>query len=250
MTSERIDELLALAALGELTDADERELDALLADDSAVADELGADLSVAAALQQQHAEQPSAHLKGDIMAAIADLEQLPPAPTNLAPPADMPAAAAPDVSSLDRAREQRRSRWQPLAAAAAAVLLVAGGVFVASNRADAPGPIDAVVQAEDAVSRSFEGTLGGELDVVFSAELDSFVIEGSDVPVVTDAETYQLWLVDAANGVRSVGLFRPDSNGTVAMRFDGFDPSEATVAITLEPAAGSDSPSEPILATA
>ena len=246
MTSERIDELLALAALGELSDQDERELDALLVDDSELAAELDADLDRAATLQEQHAAPPPGHVKADVLAAIADTEQLAAEPARERPPT----IEAPTVTSIDHARARRRSRWQPLAAAAAVVLLVAGGLFVASNRAGAPGPIDEVAQAVDATSRAFDGTLGGELNVVYSAALDAFVLEGTSVPVITDAETYQLWLVDAVNGVRSVGLFRPNDDGDVSVRFDGFDPSDATVAVTIEPAGGSESPTEPILATA
>lgn len=248
MNHDRIDELLALAALGELTDTDEHELDALLADDVEIGRELDADLDTAANLQAHHAEQPPSRLKASVMAAIDNVEQ---ESAPLAEPITQPPVATPpNVSSLGAARKRRHSRWQPLAAAAAVVLLVAGGVFVASNRAGAPGPVDAIIQAEDATTRTFVGELGGELDVVYSASLDAFVLAGTDVPVVTDAETYQLWLVDAASGVRSVGLFRPQDDGSVNVRFDGFDPSEATVAITVEPAGGSVSPTEPIVATA
>ena len=246
MTSERIDELLALAALGELTDPEERELDALLADDADAAAELDADLGMAATLQQRHAEQPPPQLKEGVLAAIADVEQLP-AHT---PSVDVTTTDISNVTSFDNTRTRRRSRWQPLAAAAAAILVVAGGLFAASNRAGAPGPIDEIAQAVDATSRTFDGSLDGELHVIYSPTLDAFVLQGTDVPVVTDTETYQLWLVDTVDGVRSVGLFRPDDNGDVSVRFDGFDPSGATVAITIEPAGGSESPTEPIVATA
>ena len=48
---ERLDELLAAAALGELTDDEERELDAALAADAGLQDELDADLDTAARIQ-------------------------------------------------------------------------------------------------------------------------------------------------------------------------------------------------------
>jgi anti-sigma factor RsiW len=47
----RIDELLVLAALGELSEAENDELDGALAADSELADELAAALAIAARLQ-------------------------------------------------------------------------------------------------------------------------------------------------------------------------------------------------------
>ncbi len=247
----RIDELLALAALGELTSADEAELDAALAADVGLAAELDADLAVAAKLQARLAEDPPPAMKLNVMAAIDALEDaeapVTAPPTALLPPPD--SAQQPDVVDFATERTKRRgSKWQPLAAAAAVVMLLVGGVLVA-NRGDNAPNFEAVAAADDAQQRTLDGELAGTLDVVYSPSQDAFVLVGSGIPTLIDAETYQLWFVDDS-GAQSVGLFRPDGDGRVEQLFDGLDPSDFVVGVTIEPAAGSESPTLPIIAAA
>lgn len=235
MTTERIDELLALAVLGELDDRDATELDAALAADAGLADEFDLDAEVAATLQHSIAEQPPATLKANVMAAIDAL-----------PDSDDP--PVPAVVPIGSARSRRRG-MQTFAAAAAVVLLLAGGLVVFSRTASAPTDVDVVATADDASERTLsDGDMTGELAIVYSASQDAFVLVGTDVPVLTDAETYQLWLLDAS-GAESVGLFVPDDDGRVAERFDDRDPSDFIVGVTVEPAGGSDSPTIPIQAS-
>ncbi len=269
----RIDDLLALAALGELSPTDELELDAALAADAELADELDADLSTAAALQATLAEIPPASMKANVMAAIdaldagPDVDESPddavvtmpqPATSPLGTPNAIPAdtastnAASGEPGVVDFAAERTRrrtSRWQPLAAAAAVALLFVGGVLVA-NRGDDGGPnFEAIAEADDAQQRTLAGELDGTLDVVYSPSQQSFVLVGTDIPTLIDAETYQLWFVDD-NGAQSVGLFRPDGDGRVEQVFTDLDPSDFVVGVTIEPAAGSESPTLPIVAAA
>ncbi|NNM26536.1 MAG: hypothetical protein HKO59_11240, partial [Phycisphaerales bacterium] len=75
MNAERIDDLIARAVLGELTDAEAAELDTALADDPASRAEHDAELAVAAAVQQAVAEQPPAHVKASVLDAIAGVSQ-------------------------------------------------------------------------------------------------------------------------------------------------------------------------------
>jgi anti-sigma-K factor RskA len=233
MNNERIDELIALAVLGEL-DADQAaELDAALVDDVESSNELDLDLEVAATLQRSLAEPPPPGLKADVMAAIDALDER--------------ASDAVVVVPIGSARSRRRS-VQTFAAAAAVVMLLAGGLVVFSRTASAPTDVDVVATADDASERVLsEGELAGELAVVFSPSEDAFVLVGTDIPVLTDDETYQLWLVDA-DGAQSVGLFVPDDDGRVSERYDGRDPSEFTVGVSIEPAGGSDTPTAPIRA--
>lgn len=74
----RIDDLITLAALGELSDEEARELDAAVLADPSVADELADALSTAAALQTSSAEAPPPALRLSVLDAIADLPQQPP----------------------------------------------------------------------------------------------------------------------------------------------------------------------------
>jgi anti-sigma-K factor RskA len=247
--SDRIDELISLAALGELSAEERRELDAISQNDPAIAAEVDEALAAAAALQRSRAEEPPEALRSSVLAAIASTLQEP-AGSTVVPTTDgsRPTDVAGGVVSLDRQRARRRFRPAMLAAAAVALFAVGGVVLVVTGDDDASDPIAAVVEAPDATSR----TLSGELDaitVTYSASQDALVVEGDGVPVVDDTATYQLWLVgDAA--ATSVGIFRPDDDGAVRVRFDGVDPSDFVLGVTAEPAGGSESPTLPILASA
>lgn len=235
---QRIDELLALAALGELTDVDERELDAALAADVDLHHELDADLETAARVQAVNAEMPSAELKDRVMAAID-------APT-------LSDDAGAQVTNLGDERERRRTRWIPMAAAAAVALIAVAGVVLIDDDGDGGTDVVAeVIDAPDANGWEFDGELPGALRAVYSAEVDALVLEGVDVDQLTDAQTYQLWLVDpAANSAESVGVFRPDDEGVVLLAFEGANPESLTLGITVEPAGGSEQPTLPIVAQA
>lgn len=242
MTSDRTDELIALAALGELSEAERRELDRFAAGDSIVAAELAEALETAAGLQRPNAEQPPAALRQSVLAAIAST------PQDASPVASHHERASTPVVSLEVERRRRRFRPTILTAAAAIALLVAGGVVLVAIDDDPSDPIAAVVEAPDATTRRLDGELD-TLTVVYSASEQALVVEGADVPVLDDTATYQLWLVDD-DGATSVGVFRPDADGTVAERFSDTDPAGFVLGVTREPAGGSGLPTLPILASA
>ncbi|MEP7204388.1 MAG: anti-sigma factor [Ilumatobacteraceae bacterium] len=229
----RIDDLIAMAALGELTDNEAAELDAATSD-SEVAAELEAALSAAAALQASAREVPRTTLRASVLGAITGVHQ------DVAP-------AAPNVVSIDRARSRR---FAPLAAAAAVLLFVAGAVVVASNNdSRSTDSVAAVLDADDASTRPFSGSLGDSLVAAYSPTEAALVISGAAVVAPDVDETYQLWLIDDS-GATSVGVFRPDRSGAVSVRFGNTDPSDFSLGVTLEPSGGSLQPTMPILATA
>lgn len=259
--NDRLDELIALAALGELSADETAELDVLLAADPSAADELADALDVAATLQSSDTLEPPPELRASVLAAIASIEQLP-APnetvpggsTGVTPP---PPSAPPgpvrldpvpiDPVPIDGAR--RRRRWSAVLAAAAAVVLIAiGGLFVATRNDGSDDPIAAVLDADDVTTRTLEGSLGTTLEVAYSADEGAMVITGDDVPAVAEDETYQVWMVDES-GAQPGGTFRPDAAGHVALRVDA-DPSGFVVGVTLEPSGGSEQPTLPMLASA
>jgi anti-sigma-K factor RskA len=228
-SGDRIDDLLALAALGELTEAEERELDAALVADVTLQDELDSDLDTAARLQGVNAESPSPGLKHRVMEAI-----------------DAPVAVG---DELGERRDRRRSRWLPLAAAAAvAFLAVAGIVLVRNGDANDDDVVAAVLEASDLQERPFDGELAVSLTAFYSPAAGALVVDGLDVEPVDEGETYQLWLV-GESGAESIGLFRPDDDGRVLVAFAGADPGDLPLGITVEPAGGSDQPTQEPLAT-
>jgi len=249
MTPDRIDELIALAALGELTPADERELNDAAAHDPVLAAELDEALSTAAALQRAGAEPPPPGLRASVLAAIA---QTPQEHRDVPSDDSVDRLAAPDVDepvSLD-AERQRRRRWGPLLAAAAAVIVfvVGAGVLVSNDDASAPDQYAAVLDAADAETHDLAGDLSGSLTVTYSSEQDAMVVTGTGIPTLSDDETYQLWF-DIDGRMTPAGTFRPDDEGNVEERIDGVETTGASISVTEEPAGGSESPTLPVLAS-
>lgn len=244
---ERIEELIALAAVGELTPDEASELDAAASRDPEVAAELAAELETAAALLSASPMAAPTSMRDSVLEAIAGTPQ----------DAELPAAtpersqAAGTVSSLTAARERRERRLAPrLLAAAAAVAVVAGGsVFVLSDRDPSTDPIEAVAESSDAVERVFDGDLGGSLVLVYSADENAVVLDGERLPVLDEATAYVLWTI-RDDAVTAVGEFRPDDDGTVRVRIDGVDPTDASLGITEEPIGTYEVPTLPIRATA
>lgn len=251
MNDERIDELLALAALGELSTADARELDAAIAADPSIAAELDADLAAAAGIQRAAAEPPPIGLKATVLDAIADVEQDDDAADRATGPAGGSRSAGPTTGAeVVPIRRDRRLTMRPLLAAAAVIALVVGGVVVARSGTDSSTTVEAVIEAPDARARSLAGELTGSLRVVHSAAEDAFVLDGADVAGLGPDRTYQLWFVDEAGTATSVGLFRPSDDGRVLQRFDDLDPTGFVVGVTIEPSGGSETPTLPIIAAA
>lgn len=249
MSSERLDELIALAALGELTEGEERELDLLLADDVAAQDELRSTLDVAATLHTLSAEPPSPALRDKVLAATADLAQIPPPP--VAPSAALLADAT-DHSApapvVDLASRRRRRVMSFVAAAAAALVVVVGAAVIVSDDRGDPDPVAEILDAPDVREHSLTGELSG-LRIFFSPSEQVLVVEGVGVRAPTGSNTFELWKV-GADGAIPIGLFRPDDDGRVVQRFEGVDIDGFMLGVTEEPPGGSEQPTLPILASA
>ncbi|MGB0112192.1 MAG: anti-sigma factor [Ilumatobacteraceae bacterium] len=244
MTPDRIDELIALATLGELTPADEAELSAAAAADPELASELDEALASAAALQRLHAEEPPPSLRAGVLAAIAATPQ-----EQVDAPLDTTEPTFAPPVSLDAERTRRR-RWGPLlAAAAAVVVVVAGGALLITNDdASAPDQFAAILEADDADSHTLAGPLPGTLTVTYSDSHNAMVVSGSGIPVLSDQEVYQLW-VDIDGHMTPSGFFRPDADGNVEELIDGVVTTGESINVTEEPGVGAESPTLPVLAT-
>lgn len=245
MTTERIDELIALAALGELTPAEEAELTDAARRDPQIAAELDDALAAAAAIHDTAGLEPPSGLRASVLAVIAATPQE--TSQAVSPAASSMDVASPDVVSLDERRTRRRV--MPWVAGAAAVAVFVIGAFVVSEQASAPDPVDAVLEADDAEQHRLSGELGGTLTITYSPSHSAFVVEGDGVPVPADDSTYQLW-VDIDGHMTPAGLFRPGDDGRVEARIDGIETTGESINVTLEPAGGSDEPTLPVLASA
>lgn len=242
MTADRLDELIALAALGELSEAEERELDDLLAGDDVARSELRSTLDVAAAVQATVAEPPPAALRDRVLAATAGLAQEP-AGERPGESADPP----PVAPVVDLGAHRRRRVMAVVGAAAAAVVMIVGAAVIVTD-GDRTDPVAEVIEADDVRRLSLTGELDG-LDVYFSRAERALVVDGTDVRRPSGTNTFELWLV-GDDGAIPVGLFRPDDEGRVEQRFDDVDITGFVLGVTEEPAGGSARPTLPILASA
>lgn len=251
-TEDRINELIARAALGELSEVDEVELDALLSSDVAVSSELDDAVKTAATLMGAATTAPPAHLKDAVLAAIATTPQVSSATETSSPPVvPDPPVSAPVIDLASH----RRNRFVTMLSAAAAFILLAGVGLVflrddsISNQDRIAAEAENVVAADDAVARVLEGELGGTVTVVYSPGEQALVIDGNGLPVLGEDRAFVLWFVgdEVATPVQT---FRPDASGDVLVRVDDVDPTDFVLGITEEDADGAETPTLPILASA
>jgi anti-sigma-K factor RskA len=170
-------------------------------------------------------------------ALLAPLAEVAP---EIAPPRDLLPAiearirgASPDtpenatVVALERGI--RRWRAAALAASVIAALLAVGLVARETGRRSAPHEYVAILQ-KDAASPAFEVTV--DLD---RQELTVRPVAAQAPP----GKSYELWLIDAKLGARSLGVIGDKPRGASLSAYDPSVISGATYAVTVEPAGGS-----------
>jgi anti-sigma-K factor RskA len=170
-------------------------------------------------------------------ALLAPLAEVAP---EIAPPRDLLPAiearirgASPDtpenatVVALERGI--RRWRAAALAASVIAALLAVGLVARETGRRSAPHEYVAILQ-KDAASPAFEVTV--DLD---RQELTVRPVAAQAPP----GKSYELWLIDAKLGARSLGVIGDKPRGASLSAYDPSVISGATYAVTVEPPGGS-----------
>jgi anti-sigma-K factor RskA len=168
------------------------------------------------------AEQPPPRVREAVLRTVHQTRQVPP-----------------PVQPAESRRWIRRT-W--LAAAAAVVVVGAGAVGVVDLVRDNPGqqdPIAAVVAAPDAETTAARLRGGGRLTVVASEQLGQAVVLSDDLPPAGATRVYQLWLVDPDGHARSADVLIGSSSS--ADLVSNVRPGDS-VAITREPAGGSEQP--------
>lgn len=195
---------------------------------------------------------PSAALKLNLMALVASTPQLPGALASV--------SMLPREKSLSSTTSERKaqSRWfrrpvTTLAAAAASVALVIGGVAVANTIIDADAKLAqtnqlvAINASNDFQQASVDVTGGGHAKLVWSVELGRSALLMDGLALLPSDETYQLWYINAA-GARSAGTFAAAGNGSTWRVLDGTLAKGDTVGVTVEPRGGSTAPTtDPII---
>ena len=138
-----------------------------------------------------------------------------------------------------------RRKWFPALVAAVVLALVGiGGAVWQPWRDDTSVQVsvtDQVLQDPDAERFTQELPNGATATVVRSAEVDRAVLVTEDMPAPPDGKVYQLWLQSPSQDMISAGLM-PAGADTALLEGDANDAVGAGV--SLEPAGGSDQPTE------
>lgn len=181
----------------------------------------------AATMGMSEAVPPPAYLKARVLTAADRTPQLP------------PRAAGGNVIQVAPHRWGRR-----LLLTAAAVVVIVAGVLGVSRLGDnatndqslLASNVVRVFQAGDAHKATMETTNGGTISVATSPTLGEMAVDTEKLPPLDSGHVYQLWAIHEGKPA-SVGLLQPEKGAAMDM-----PPADTEVAITVEPAGGSDKP--------
>lgn len=169
-----------------------------------------------------------------------------------------------DLVDLDRARENRRPRmWTVIGAAAAAIVLVAGGVMIgrmtdgassqdnlptaAPPAASMPEEVRSMLTADDLEISRGQIDGAGLATVLASRSQDMAVISMNGLPEPAEGRAYQLWLMDDSHDPIPAGTMEAGQVGTApSAKIENIGDS-AQIGLTEEPAGGSPAPTGDVL---
>jgi len=185
------------------------------------------------------AQDPPSQLRARVLAQADRVRQLPP---------QLP--VAPPLSG------SARPRWLRGVVATAAAVVVALAISLGllteelrdrlTEARATEQRIAAVLNADDVLTRRAPMSGGGQAALAVSPSRDVAVLLGSGIPAPPDGRTYQLWLI-GPQGQTSAGLLEPNPDGHVTRVATGELADVHQVALTVEPAGGSQQPtSDPV----
>ena len=169
-----------------------------------------------------------------------------------------------DVTDLSRARENRRPRrWTVIGAAAAAVVLLAGGVLIgrmtdgaspqdtlpsaAPPAATMPEEVRSMLSADDLEISRGQIDGAGSATVLASRSADMAVVSMNGLPEPSEGRAYQLWLMGDDHDPIPAGTMEAGQVGSApAAKIEGIGDS-AQIGLTEEPAGGSPAPTGDVL---
>lgn len=225
---------------------------------------------VGAALASAVAQDPPPALRENVLAAIhrtrsgtaAGPSAGPSAGTPIGTPTGSPAPAGPGTGTGSGAdvvhlAQRRRPRRQWLAAAAAAAVLLPGaalGGWALGTQAEQREQQQLVAQEQDRQARLLAAAdvathqlavAGSTATLVVSEQEDAAMFVAADLPAPGEGQEYQLWLMQDGSPVPDVHF----GGGQVRVWLDGDVDRAGAVAMTVEPAGGSGTPTLPVLAS-
>lgn len=276
MNIEEFAELSAGFALGALSPADLEAFEAALVDHPEWADIVATDTDTVAALAEGAAPvAPPLTMRGTLLSQIALTPQesaaalpataidppLPPLPRDVVLVETQPLDAVDDdlvASTSEQSATEpapntamiqavSRRNWTRglLALAASLVFLVVIGFGAASlgqwlTRPAAVIALEQIEAAPDAVSASAEVTGGGTATAYWSTSLGKAVLVTDGLPSIPTGETFEMWFVRDDGTPVSAGTFDASGPSTTSALDGDMRPGD-TIAVTVEPAGGSQS---------
>ena len=232
MGQERFEDLREAYALGALTEDERRELEGYLTLHPELRPEVEELSAVANTLAFSTAEyEPPPEIRQNLMRTVN---------------AEAGNEQAERTSALERLRGFIRLRT--LAPAAVAVVAIAAllgwNVLLQGEVQDLQGQL----QERQTYAMQGSGAASGTSAEVVKLENGQTIIVAENMPSPPEGKTMQIWLIQGESP-RPAGTFQPGS-GSVAAAIDGSLKKADAVAITVEPAGGSDEPtSDPVLQT-
>lgn len=194
--------------------------------------------STLAVVAEAEAVDPPSDLRRRVLEEIARTRQL------------SPHLSSGVIDLADRRRRRRRTAATLLAAAAAVGLFAAGALLV--GRSDSPtyaAELANVLAHSDARFERLGGEGDGQVRVAWSGDAERAVLLADDLPEAPDGLAYELWLIDDS-GALAMNMLDRAAGGEIrdAIVMDGdVDRAPTAWGITLEPEAGSTSPTGEIL---
>lgn len=259
-------ELAGSFALNALEDEERARLLREAKDSRPLRDELDS-MSEAAGLLGLSADPvaPPPRLKANIMAAIAQTEQAPPAEPSAAPqtaPAEDESATAAPAAEKPASGSGSGKGQRNFFALAAGVLLVAalglGGLVISQNAdqrelqdqlsamSDHQEELSRILGAADAQSKSQTLEDGAQITLTYSASEGLMAVATSDMPSLPSDKAYELWLI-SADGAVSAGLLDGSHSDGMMLLSDPMD-GVTHFGISVEPSTGSPAPTtDPIM---
>ena len=219
-------ELLPAYALGDIAEHDRARVDAALAHDASLREELSQlDETMATLVSAVPPERAPAALKGRVLDAVDAATTRRPAPTT-----------APEITSLQAARAARPARWRRLMMPAVSGIAVAACVALAIVAVDLRSDLDAANDRLDSVGPLAQGstyrvsTTDGLADARASMVRvgDSYVFAIDDLPDPGEGKSWQLWAAHTDGTVRNLAQWS-DGEHRVAVIDGGDDVAEVMI---------------------
>lgn len=154
---------------------------------------------------------------------------------------DVPPVAP--ISMAQHREAKKTPRWRLAAGSiAAAVALLAGGIFIGNQFGGDPSLAEQVVAAGDVRAASYPVADGGTATAIFSKEKDAAVLLMDKVAPPKDGSVYQMWFITGNESPVSAGLLDAAQVAPGASNVVQGLGTAGTLALTVEPSGGSTQP--------